>query len=92
VTSGPINNSNSINRVRNKELASSLASLLEGLEFPSSKGNIKDHTQHRSQILQQIEGPVIDDDSNILRVIENNLSSDKGILYNSTYELKKLLD
>ncbi|MGH9925398.1 MAG: hypothetical protein ACRD5B_08465, partial [Nitrososphaeraceae archaeon] len=49
----------SVNRVRNKELASRLASLLEGIEFPSSKGKIKDHIQHRSQILQRIEGSMI---------------------------------
>jgi hypothetical protein len=35
---------------------------------------------------------MIDDDSSILRAIENNLSSDEGVLYIAPMKLKKQLD
>ena len=41
-------NSGSVNKARNKELASKLANLLEGLEFPSTKNKIKDYIRKRS--------------------------------------------
>ena len=64
----------------NKELASKLANLLEGLEFPSTKNKIKDYIRKRSQMLQQIHGDAGEatygNDNGVLWVIENNLSSD----------------
>jgi hypothetical protein len=86
-------NSGSVNKARNKELASKLANLLEGLEFPSTKGRITDHMQRRSQMLQQIAGNTSDaiygSDNGVLWVIENNLPSDNRIRYNSVYEIEK---
>ena len=73
-------NSGSVNKARNKELASKLANLLEGLEFPSTKNKIKDYIRKRSQMLQQIHGDAGEatygSDNGVLWIIENNLSSD----------------
>jgi hypothetical protein len=81
----------SANKARNIELASRLANLLEGLEFPVTKSKVKDYIKQRSQILQQIERPLngTGDDNNILNIIENTLSKDSKTQYNSTYEIEK---
>jgi hypothetical protein len=83
--------SSPVNEARNVELASRLANLLEGLEFPVTKSKVKDYIKQRSQILQQIEGPLngTGDDNNILNIIENTLSKDSKTQYNNAYEIEK---
>jgi hypothetical protein len=79
-------NSGSVNEARNKELASRLANLLEGLETPSTKSRIIDHMR------EQIQGNTADvtygNDKGILWVI-NNLSSNDRIPYNRVNEIEK---
>jgi hypothetical protein len=86
-------NSASVNKASNKEIASRLANLLEGLEFPSTKSRIKDHIRQRSQMSRQIQGEAADliygSDNGVLWVIENNLSSNNKRRYNSVYEIEK---
>lgn len=79
----------SVNIARDKKLASRLAKLLEGLDFPAKKSSIKDQIQKKSQ---QIEGPAndsSDDDNRILTLIEDNLVAYSGTRYNSAYEIGK---
>lgn len=84
------NKSHSANIARNKKLASRLAKLLEGLEFPAIKSRIKDHVEKKSQVLQQIEGPIVSsDDNKILTLIEDNLLEYSKTRYNSAYEIEK---
>ncbi|MGH9979727.1 MAG: hypothetical protein ACRD8Z_28385, partial [Nitrososphaeraceae archaeon] len=82
------------NIARNKKLASRLAKLLEGLEFPAIKSGIKDHVEKESQVLQQIKGPIDssdDDDNRILTLIEDNLLEYSKTRYNSAYEIEKAI-
>ena len=60
--------------------ASKLASLLEGIAFPTNKENIKDHLNRLSPSM----GNRIND---VLEAIQNNL--DENVEYNSTYEIEK---
>jgi hypothetical protein len=86
------NNIYSASITRNKKLASRLANLLEGLEFPAIKSRIKDHVRKKSQVLRHIEGSTVDssdDDNRILTLIEDNLLEKGKIRYNSTYEIEK---
>ncbi|HZD36635.1 MAG TPA: hypothetical protein VE130_15635 [Nitrososphaeraceae archaeon] len=84
-------NSDSVNKARNKELASKLANLLEGLEFPSTKSRIKDHIRQQSS--QQIRWDTADKinrtGDSILWIIENSLPSDNRTRYDSVYEIEK---
>src|SRR5919106_5047709 len=88
----PLNKIHSANIARNKKLASRLAKLLEGLEFPAIKKNIKDHVEKKSQVLRQTEGPPVDssvDDNRILTLIEDNLLEYNKTRYNSAYKIEK---
>lgn len=57
-----------------------LATLLEGISFPTNKEKIKDHLNRLSPSM----GNRIND---VLEAIQNNL--DDNIEYNSTYEIEK---
>ena len=67
------------NESTNIDIASKMANLLEGLTFPASKEEIKDHLNRKSPTM----GNRIND---VLEVIQNNL--DDGIRYNSVYEIE----
>jgi hypothetical protein len=60
--------------------ASKLASLLEGISFPTNKEKIKDHLNRLSPSM----GNRIND---VLEAVQNNL--DENVEYNSTYEIEK---
>ncbi|HZD36988.1 MAG TPA: C2H2-type zinc finger protein [Nitrososphaeraceae archaeon] len=84
-------NSDSVNKAKNKKLASKLANLLEGLEFPSTKSRIRVHI--RQQLSQQIQWGTADKingtDNSILWIIENSLPSDNRKRYDNVYEIEK---
>ena len=67
------------NESTNRDIASKMANLLEGLTFPASKEEIKDHLNRKSPTM----GNRIND---VLEVIQNNLED--GIKYNSVYEIE----
>ena len=67
------------NESTNRDIASKMANLLEGLTFPASKEEIKDHLNRKSPTM----GNRIND---VLEVIQNNLED--GIRYNSVYEIE----
>jgi len=60
--------------------AAKLATLLEGISFPTNKERIKDHLNRLSPSM----GNRIND---VLESIQNNL--DDNVEYNSTYEIEK---
>ena len=60
--------------------AAKLATLLEGISFPTNKERIKDHLNRLSPSM----GNRIND---VLEAIQNNL--DDNVEYNSTYEIEK---
>ena len=60
--------------------AAKLATLLEGISFPTNKERIKDHLNKLSPSM----GNRIND---VLEAIQNNL--DDNVEYNSTYEIEK---
>ena len=60
--------------------AAKLATLLEGISFPTNKERIKDHINRLSPSM----GNRIND---VLEAIQNNL--DDNVEYNSTYEIEK---
>lgn len=68
-----------------------MAKLLEGPEFPAIKSSIKDHVEKKSQVLQQIEGPIDsrNDDNKILTLMEDSLLEYSKTRYNSAYEIEK---
>ncbi len=86
------NNESSINRVEDisgksptneatdRQVASKLDNLLEGLTFPATKEEIKDHVNRKSPTM----GNRIND---VFEVIQNNLED--GISYNSVYEIEQ---
>ncbi|HEY9385500.1 MAG TPA: hypothetical protein VIP70_00540 [Nitrososphaeraceae archaeon] len=69
------------NETTNRETASKMANLLEGLTFPATKEEIKNHVNRKSPAM----GNRIND---VLEAIQNNL--DDGVLYNSVYDVEKV--
>lgn len=67
------------NKTTNKKTASKLANLLEGLEFPATKEEIKDHINRKSPAM----GNRIND---VFEAVNNNLED--SIPYNSAYEIE----
>ena len=77
------------NITTDKELASKMANLLEGLEFPVTKEKIKDHIinknkKRKSRVMENNNGFIID---TVLKAIQNNLQ--ETIQYNNVYEIEK---
>lgn len=67
------------NETTNNETASKLANLLEGLEFPATKEQIKDHINRKSPSM----GNRIND---VFEAVHNNLED--GVPYDSVYEIE----
>lgn len=67
------------NESTNRDIASKMANLLEGLTFPANKEEIKDYLNRKSPTM----GNRIND---VLEAIQNNLED--GVRYNSVYEIE----
>jgi hypothetical protein len=67
------------NESTNRDIASKMANLLEGLSFPANKEEIKDYLNRKSPTM----GNRIND---VLEAIQNNLED--GVRYNSVYEIE----
>ncbi len=67
------------NEVINKYVASKMANLLEGLQFPATKDEIKSHINRRSPSM----GNRIND---VFEAVQNNL--EEGIKYDSVYSIE----
>lgn len=76
---GDISGEPPTNEATNRDVASKLANLLEGLTFPASKEEIKDYLNRKSPTM----GNRIND---VLEAVQNNLED--GIRYNSVYEVE----
>jgi hypothetical protein len=76
---GDISGDPPINEATNRDVASKLANLLEGLTFPASKDEIKDYLNRKSPAM----GNRIND---VLEAIQNNLED--GASYDSVYEVE----
>jgi hypothetical protein len=68
------------NEATNKKTASKMANLLEGLQFPATKDDIKNHINRKSPAM----GNRIND---VLEAVQNNLED--GVKYNSAYDIEK---
>ena len=76
---GDISGEPPTNEATNRDVASKLANLLEGLTFPASKEEIKDYLNRKS--------PTMGNRNNdVLEAVQNNLED--GIRYNSVYEIE----
>jgi hypothetical protein len=67
------------NETSDRNTASKMANLLEGLEFPTTKEEIKDHINRKSPSM----GNRIND---VMEAVQNNLRED--IQYNSVYDVE----
>jgi hypothetical protein len=76
---GDISGEPPTNETINRDVASKLANLLEGLTFPASKDEIKDYLNRKSPAM----GNRIND---VLEAIQNNLED--GASYDSVYEIE----
>lgn len=77
---GDISGESPTNEATDRQVASKLANLLEGLTFPVTKEDIKNHVNRKSPAM----GNRIND---VFEVIQNNLED--GISYNSVYEIEQ---
>ncbi|MDW0148817.1 MAG: hypothetical protein QOK89_00405 [Nitrososphaeraceae archaeon] len=77
---GDITGESADNVTTDLKKAAKLATLLEGISFPTNKERIKDHLNRLSPSM----GNRIND---VLEAIQNNL--DDNVEYNSTYEIEK---
>src|ERR671938_1145898 len=67
------------NEATNRDTASKMANLLEGLQFPATKEDIKNHINRKSPAMANR----IND---VLEAVQNNLED--GIGYNSVYDIE----
>jgi hypothetical protein len=67
------------NEAINRKTASKMANLLEGLQFPASKEDIKNHINRKSPSM----GNRIND---VFEAVQNNLED--GVLYESVYAVE----
>ena len=67
------------NEAVNRKTASKMANLLEGLQFPTTKEEIKDHINRKSPSM----GNRIND---VMEAVQNNLR--EHIQYNSVYDIE----
>jgi hypothetical protein len=77
---GDVTGESAYNVTNDIKKAAKLATLLEGISFPTNKERIKDHLIRLSPSM----GNRIND---VLEAIQNNL--DDNVEYNSTYEIEK---
>jgi hypothetical protein len=80
------------NITTNKQIASKMANLLEGLEFPVTKEKIKDHIINKKNKKKKRKSKIMKNDriiivDTVLKAIQNNLQ--EGIQYNNVYEIEK---
>jgi hypothetical protein len=75
------------NITTDKEIASKMANLLEGLEFPVTKEEVEDHIneKRKSKVMKNNRIIIIVD--TVLQAIQNNLQ--EGVQYNNVYEIEK---
>jgi hypothetical protein len=67
------------NKATNRDTSSKMANLLEGLEFPATKEDSRNHINRKS--------PTMGNRNNdVLEAIQNNL--DDGVKYNSVYDIE----
>lgn len=67
------------NEATNRDTASKMANLLEGLQFPATKEDIKNHINRKSPAM----GNRIND---VFEAVQNNLED--GVRYNSVYAIE----
>jgi hypothetical protein len=67
------------NKATSRETASKMANLLEGLQFPANKEDIKNHINRKSPAM----GNRIND---VFEAVQNNLED--GVSYNSVYDIE----
>ncbi len=77
---GDISGEAPTNEVTDRDVASKLANLLEGLIFPANKEEIKNHLNRKSPSM----GNRIND---VFEAVQNNLED--GISYYSAYEIER---
>ncbi|MFL6372314.1 MAG: hypothetical protein ACJ70P_04190 [Nitrososphaera sp.] len=70
------------NQATDRDKAAKMANLLEGLQFPATKEDIKNHINRKSPAM----GNRIND---IFEAIWNNLPDNNNVSYNSAYEVEK---
>jgi hypothetical protein len=68
-----------VNEVTNRDVASKMANLLEGLQFPATKDEIKSHINRKSPSM----GNRIND---VFEAVQNNLED--GIKYDDVYAVE----
>ena len=68
------------NKANDRDKAAKMANLLEGLEFPASKEDIRDHLNRKSPSM----GNRIND---VIEAVQNNLKD--GATFGSVYEIEK---
>ena|SRR5919112_504476 len=76
---GDITGEPPVNEATNRDIASKLANLLEGLQFPATKNEIKDHINRKSPAM----GNRIND---VFETVQNNLEDD--VRYDNVYEVE----
>ena len=76
---GDIRGEPATNETTDRNTASKMANLLEGLQFPTTKEEIKDHINRKSPSM----GNRIND---VMEAVQNNLRED--IQYNSVYDVE----
>jgi hypothetical protein len=76
---GDISGEPPTNQVTNREAASKMANLLEGLQFPATKEDIRNHINRKSPAM----GNRIND---VIGAVQNNL--EEGISYNNVYDVE----
>ena len=67
------------NEATNRETASKMANLLEGLQFPATKEDIRNHINRKSPSM----GNRIND---VFEAVQNNLED--GVSYNNVYDIE----
>jgi len=67
------------NEATNRESASKMANLLEGLQFPATKEDIRNHINRKSPAM----GNRIND---VFEAVQNNLED--GVRYNNVYDVE----
>jgi hypothetical protein len=67
------------NEATNRESASKMANLLEGLQFPATKEDIRNHINRKSPAM----GNRIND---VFEAVQNNLED--GVIYNNVYDVE----
>ncbi len=70
------------NQATDRDKAAKMANLLEGLQFPATKEDIKNHLNRKSPAM----GNRIND---IIEAVWNNLPDNDKVSYNSVYEVEK---